>query len=47
MDTNYNDEILRVDAVVASLRAVDATAQGQEMLSAALAGLTHPDHGGF
>jgi hypothetical protein len=38
------DELLKVGAIVESLRALDATDEGREALEAAQAGLTHPDN---
>jgi hypothetical protein len=37
------EELLKVEAVVASLRELDATAEGREALAMAQAGFTHPD----
>lgn len=37
------EELLKVDAMASSLRALDATAEGREALAMAQAGFTHPD----
>ena len=37
------EELLKVEAIVASLRELDATDEGREALEMAQAGLTHPD----
>lgn len=37
------DELLKVEAIVSSLRDLDATAEGHEALAMAQAGFTHPD----
>ncbi|EHM25901.1 MULTISPECIES: hypothetical protein [Streptomyces] len=43
MEEQIRDEVLRVDMIVDSLRAIDATADGEENLAASLAGLTYPE----
>ncbi|MEU4118477.1 hypothetical protein AB0F71_28780 [Kitasatospora sp. NPDC028055] len=45
MDKDLQNENLRVDAIVDSLRAIDATVDGEESLAAAQAGATWPDGG--
>ncbi|MFF7638020.1 hypothetical protein ACFZB9_33455 [Kitasatospora sp. NPDC008050] len=43
MDMDLHNETLRVDAIIDSLRAIDATADGEASLAAAQAGATWPE----